>query len=48
MAKDETVYQYLEKWNTRFGKSERVVLRQEGRFVDNYSVTALRKAQSVK
>ena len=42
---DKTIYQYLEKWDTRFGKSERVVLRQEGRFVDNYSLTALRKAK---
>lgn len=44
-VKDAPVFQYLEKWNTRFGKSERVVLRQEGRFVDNYSITGLRKIQ---
>lgn len=38
-------YPYLEKWDTRFGMSERVVIRDEnGRFVDNTSLTALKKA----
>lgn len=46
--KTEKVYPYLEKWNTRYGVSERVVLRQAGRFVDNTSLTALRKAKPIK
>lgn len=38
-------YSYLETWNTRFGASERVVIRDaNGKFVDNVSLTALRKA----
>ena len=38
-------FTYLEKWDTRFGQSERVVVRNgNGRFVDNVSLTALRKA----
>ena len=46
MAKKKAAkqYAYLEKWDTRYGKSERVVLRQSGRFVDNISLTALKKA----
>lgn len=46
--KTAKTYPYLETWNTRYGKSERVVLRKEGRFVDNTSLTALKKAKSVK
>lgn len=38
-------YAYLEKWDTRYGKSERVVVRQEGRFVDNISLTAIKRAK---
>jgi hypothetical protein len=38
------VFNYLEKWDTRNGQSERLVVRQAGRFVTNYSITALRKA----
>ena len=41
-------YPYLEQWNTRYGLSERVVLRKNGRFVDNVSLTALRKGETVK
>jgi hypothetical protein len=50
MAKknDTPVYVYLENWNTRFGDSERVVLRQSGRIVDNFSLTALRKGEVVQ
>ena len=39
---------YLEKWDTRYGVSERVVLRKGGRFVDNTSLTALRKGVKIK
>lgn len=47
--KDKTPkFAYLEKWNTRYGQSERVVIRQAGRFVDNVSLTTLRtKGESV-
>lgn len=38
---------YLEKWNTRFGLSERVVIRNAGRFVDNTSLTALKNGVKV-
>lgn len=41
------VFNYLEKWNTRYGQSERVVVRQNGKFVTNISLTALRKAPRV-
>ena len=41
-------YAYLEKWDTRFGQSERVVIRDQGRFVDNVSLTALRKGEKVQ
>ena len=40
-------YSYLEQWDTRFGKSERVVIRQNGKFVDNISLSALKKGQKV-
>ena len=39
------VFNYLETWSTRFGKSERVVTRQNGKFVTNVSLTALKRAQ---
>jgi hypothetical protein len=47
MAKKPKVktYAYLEKWDTRYGKSERVVVRKAGRFVDNISLTALKKCK---
>ena len=35
-------YNYLEKWNTRYGQSERIVTRQNGKFVTNVSLTALK------
>lgn len=39
-------YAYLEKWDTRFGTSERVVIRDaNGHFVDNVSLTTLRKSK---
>lgn len=38
-------YAYLEKWDTRFGQSERVVIRNaNGQFIDNVSLTTLRKS----
>lgn len=41
----KTQYTYLEKWYTPQGESDRVVIRDaNGRFVDNISLTALRKA----
>lgn len=41
-------YPYLEQWDTRYGLSDRIVLRKNGKFVDNISLTALRKGQTVK
>lgn len=39
-------YSYLEKWQMPDGSvSERVVVRQQGRFVDNISLTALRSGK---
>ena len=51
MAKRNTktapVYNYLEEWDTRYAKSERVVVRQNGKFLTNISLTALRKAPRI-
>lgn len=45
MKKSTDKYAYLEKWDTRFGQSERVVIRDaNGKFIDNVSLTTLRKA----
>lgn len=41
------IYPYLETWNTRYGMSERVVLRKDGKFVDNTSLTALKRGVRV-
>lgn len=47
MATSSKRIPYLEKWDTRFGESERVVIRDEnGKFIDNTSLTALRKGKS--
>ena len=47
MAKSKApLFNYLEKWDTRYGQSERVVVRQAGRFVTNISLTALKQAKS--
>jgi hypothetical protein len=44
MAKkaDIKIFKYLEKWDTRYGIQERVVVRNQGRFVDSINVTGLR------
>lgn len=40
-------YSYLEKWVMSDGSiSERIVIRQGGKFVDNISLTALKSAPS--
>jgi len=41
------IHPYLESWDTRYGTSERVVLRKNGKFVDNVSLTALKRGQRV-
>lgn len=47
MPKSSKRIPYLEKWETRFGTSERVVIRDEnGKFVDNTSLTALRRGKT--
>lgn len=38
---------YLETWDTRYGRSERVVLRKDGKFVDNTSLTSLKRGRRV-
>jgi len=39
-------FSYLEKWTMPNGSiSERVVVRQQGRFVDNISLTALKNGK---
>ena len=44
----QTKYTYLEKWDTRYGQQERVVIRDaSGRFVDSVNLTGLRKAPVV-
>ena len=40
-------YSYLENWDTRYGMSQRVVVRQGGKFVDNISLTALKRGAKV-
>jgi hypothetical protein len=40
-------YPYLETWDTRYGMSQRVVLRKDGKFVDNISLTALKQGVRV-
>jgi hypothetical protein len=44
---DSRKYTYLEKWNTKHGEQERVVIRKNGRFVDSVNLTGLRKAKPV-
>lgn len=46
--KNVRTYSYLEQWDTRYGLSDRIVVRENGKFVDNISLTALRKGQTVK
>ena len=41
-------YAYMEQWDTRNGLSDRIVIRRGGRFVDNISLSALRKGQRVQ
>lgn len=50
MAKKQKAreFAYLEQWDTRNGLSDRIVIRKQGRFVDNISLSALRKGQTVK
>lgn len=45
--KDAPVYNYLEQWNTRYGLSDRIVVRKAGKFVNTISLSALRKGEPV-
>jgi len=45
--KDAPTYNYLEQWDTRFGLSDRIVVRKNGKFVNNISLSALRKGEPV-
>lgn len=48
MAKNIKKFTYLEQWDTRFGKQERVVIRDSnGKFVDSVNLTSLRKAPAI-
>jgi len=41
-------FSYLENWDTRFGESQRVVIRNGyGHFVDNVSLTALKRLKKI-
>jgi hypothetical protein len=45
MATNIKKFTYLEKWDTRYGQQERVVIRDaNGKFVDSVNLTGLRKA----
>ena len=46
--KKAPTYSYLEQWDTRNGLSERIVLRRNGKFVDNISLTALKQGTRVQ
>lgn len=41
------VIPYLETWNTRYGVSERIVYRRNGKFIDSISLSALRHGTKV-
>jgi hypothetical protein len=45
--KDTPVYNYLEQWSTRYGLSDRIVVRKGGKFITNISLSALRKGETV-
>jgi hypothetical protein len=41
-------FPYLERWATRYGQQERVVIRNaKGQFVDSVNLTSLRRAPKV-
>ncbi len=43
------VYRYLETWDTRFGKSQRIVTRDKnGKFLDTVSLSGLLNAPNYK
>ena len=45
--REGAVVPYLEVWNTRYGTSERIVYRKNGKFIDSVSLDTLRKAKQV-
>ena len=46
-AQKKAKYLYLERWDTRFGLSDRIVIREQGRFVDNITRKQLAGAKSI-
>lgn len=46
-AQKKAKYLYLERWDTRFGLSDRIVIRNQGRFVDNITRKQLAGAKSI-
>lgn len=48
MAKNLKKFTYLETWDTRYGRQERVVIRTEdGKFVDSVNLNTLRKSPRI-
>ena len=45
--REGAVVPYLEVWNTRYGTSERIVYRKNGKFIDSISLDSLRKAKQL-
>ena len=45
--KDASKYLYMERWDTRYGLSDRIVIRNQGRFVDNITRKQLANATPV-
>jgi hypothetical protein len=45
--REGAVIPYLETWNTRYGTSERIVYRKNGKFIDSISLDSLRNAKEV-
>jgi len=45
--KKAKTFSYIETWDTRYGLSKRVVLREGGRFVDNTALSAPKRRKRV-
>ena len=46
-AQKRAKYLYLERWDTRDGQSDRIVIRNQGRFVDNITRKQLANATPI-
>jgi len=45
--KNKDKFLYMEQWDTRYGLSDRIVIRNQGRFVDNITRKQLADSQPV-